>query len=248
MAALVPLLCSFANAQGSKGFDVPEWIGAHVADQAELLAGLIGLPRTPFVDLKYTGPEETTGLRTVHGRAEPERFSITLAGAWEDQHADARRQLTRNVAHETAHVFQYSLGEPNEARMLHEGFAEAMAVEALLSCAESCAGDGHGLEAKLRRQCGDALRMGILASQDSAERNYGCGGVLTLEGARAADLPVTELYRLFAAEGRDELALMRVLEKKAGKGFAISAKAFLYGDYRLAKPSAVYERLRAGQL
>jgi hypothetical protein len=248
MSVLVLCAAPFANAQGRVAADVPGWVRSHIEAQVEVLAGLIGLPRTPFVDISYSGPSQELGLRTVQGRAQPERFSIDLSGAWQEQHADARRQLTRNVAHETAHVFQYSLGEPIESRMLHEGFAEAMAVEALMACGESCAGNGKGLELKLRRQCGDALRSGIVGTLNTVDSSYGCGGVLTLEGARAAEISVTDLYRLFAAAGRTEKALLGVLEEKAGSGFAISAKAFLYSDYRLAKPAQVFERLREGRL
>jgi hypothetical protein len=248
MAALLGWLGAFANAQNSDAYEIPSWVGAHVESQAEVLSSLIGLPRTPFLTMRHRGPVATTGLRTVHGRAEPERFTIELAGDWTKRHPDARRQLTRNVAHETAHVLQYTMGEPIESRMLHEGFAEAMAVEALIACGEGCAGDGHGLERKLRRQCGEALRNGILVLQSSVDSDYGCGGVLTLEGARAAGMPVTQLYRLFVAAGRNEEAMMQVLEEHAGRGFAISAKAFLRSDYRLARPSDVFSRLQAGRL
>lgn len=228
--------------------NVPAWIEDEIAMQAEVLSGLLKLPRVPFIDLRYQGEGEVEGLRVIDAEAHPERVVIRLTGSWAEPTPAAREQLIRNLAHELAHVWQYTLGQPTESRFFHEGFAEAMALETLLVCGSACGTGAINLAEVHRRDCGDALRSGILLGLESRAAFYGCGAVLATMTAERAGTPVAAVYARFAATKRSKDDFLVVAEEMAGKGFAISARSFLHGDHRLAPPPSVLRRLRAGRL
>lgn len=188
-------------------------------------------------------------MRVIDGVAEAERVAIWLSGPWAEETPAARRQLVRNLAHELAHVRQYTLGEPSESRLFHEGFAEAMALEALADCGSLCGGEPDELSIALERRCGAALARGPLDERmEDDDEAYGCGAILALAASEQTGLPVPQLYEAFVRAGRTAPGFIALCEQQAGPAFAVSAAAFLRGDHRLADPSLVIERLAAGRL
>ncbi|GGY54506.1 basic secretory protein-like protein [Parvularcula lutaonensis] len=244
----IALLLRTPAANASAENQVPGWIEVEVSTHAEVLSGLLKLPRVPFIDLHYEGPGDVEGLRIIDAEAHPERVVIRLSGSWDDPSPDARRQVIRNLAHELAHVWQYTLGQPTENRFFHEGFAEAMALEALQVCGEACAAGAPELADRHRRDCGDALRDEILVASRSRAAFYGCGAVLTRMTAENAGKTVGEVYRRFAETGRSRADFISVAGEMAGSDFATSAHSFLHGDHRLAPTRSVLQRLQAGRL
>lgn len=220
-----------------------------IDQQAPLIAGLLGLPRVPLIDMSYEEGVVPEGMRVIDAEAEAERIIIRYEGSWTTQSPEARRGLVRNLAHELAHVWQRTLGLPVEGQILHEGFAEAIAVEALLRCGASCDADAAGLIGQWRRLCADALRQGYLINQTSREASYGCGTVMVRASAKQIGIDSRELYRRFAATGERELGdFFAVLGEGANDRAAFSARAFLQHDHRLANPETVMENLAAGRL
>lgn len=228
--------------------DVPGWIEAAVSEHTPVLAGIVGLSRPPFVELHYTRGNVPEGVRIIDAQAEPEKVVVRLVGAWQDQTAPAKRQLVRNLAHEVAHVWQYSIGFPGEEAFFHEGFAEAIAYDALTECGAACGQADQGLHRLHQTDCATAMKEGALAGSTSRAAVYGCGAVFTHTSADVSDLSAQDLYRRFAATGRTQADFLALVEESAGKPFALSARTFLLGDHSLARPGRVMERLRDARL
>lgn len=228
---------------------VPGWITEVVEAEAEVLTGLVGLPRVPFITLVHLGPTEIEGQRIIQAEASADTILIEFSGSWSKNTPAARQQVIGNLAHELAHVWQYSLGAPTEGRMLHEGFAEAIGIDVLRRCGASCGTDSAALLETQRRACAAALREGVLLLQETPEAVYGCGTILTAHASTKAGLTPQELYLQFAGtEDRSEEDFLKVASDAAGSAFANSAFTFLYSDLRLSQPRRVMERLREGKL
>ncbi len=227
---------------------MPAWVGARIDEDAPLIAGILGLARVPAIGVAFDPKGAPVGVRVIDAAAEPGRIGILLQGSWAENSDAAQRQLTRLLAHELAHIWQHSIGFPSEPRLLHEGFAEALAIEALRSCGVSCRADAEGLYRQQKGSCAEAMRMGTLITSNERSAVYGCGSVLVLTAAEKAGLSVAELYLAMAGGERSFEGFILTLEETAGRDFALSARVFLTGDLRLAKPQRVYERLRAGRL
>jgi len=228
--------------------EVPVWINTELNLQAERLGGIYGLGRLPFFDVQYTAAGLPEGVRIIDAEATSDTITIHYRGDWNDPSEPARLDVVRNLAHEMAHIRQRGLGRPTEDRFLHEGFAEAMAIEALSACGEPCAGGADRLLRERERQCGEALRDGPILSRDDEVAVYGCGSVFILAAARAADTNATDLYAAFVDAGRTRAALLDMIDETAGRTFTLSARSFLRGDYRLAPPRQTISNLREGRL
>lgn len=244
MALLLTLQVPNASAEGA----VPGWVRAEIDTGAPIIAGLLGLPRVPFIRLSHDEGAAPPGVRVIEAEAGAEEITVRLLGDWQRADDAARRVLVRNLAHELAHVWQYTLGLPTEPRFFHEGFAEALALEALENCGASCSADPEGLRAMHERDCSAAMRQEPLARAESRSALYGCGAVLAGLTAQRAEISVADLYARFAARGRSPEAFFVVAGEAAGQPFELSARAFFTGDYRLASPRDVIARLRAGRL
>jgi hypothetical protein len=240
------LLLVFSPA--AKAEDAPEWVNARIAEEAPVIAGFLGLARLPAISAVYEPDAAPPGVRVIEAAAEPGRIGIRLEGSWERAEPAAQRQLVRLLAHELSHSWQHASGYPGEPTFLHEGFAEALAIDVLRRCGASCRADPEGLYRLQRGQCAEALKLGRLS--DSTERSavYGCGSLFVLTTAEACGVSVAELYRQMAAEERSFQGFLTVAERLAGKDYALSARLFLTGEFRSAKPQKVFERLRAGRL
>lgn len=227
---------------------MPHWIDGQVAEQAESLARVFDLPRVPFLALEYDPETPIKGLRVLDADAGPEKATIRFRGDWTKPDADLKEIIVRNLAHELAHVWQYRTGQPSESRFLHEGFAEAMAVEALISCGQVCGGDPAALAREQEARCRSSMTQGPLTAVDSRTLGYGCGAVVTLATARRANMTVRDFYLAFAATERSNKDFLAVTRERAGKDFAVSVFSFLNTDHSLAKPDSVIERLKRGTL
>lgn len=217
-------------------------------EEAEVLAGILGLPRVPFFELSAEGPSEIADLRIIDAEANRETVTIRFYGPWETETRGARKLLVRNLAHELSHVWQYSLGEPTENAFFHEGFAEAMATETLVTCGSACGASPQALIVRQRSLCAEDMQAGIPLRAAPRSAGYGCGAVMVRAAADAAEISARELYRQFAAGPRDDKGFVALCEKAAGRRFSLSTFTFLHQDHRLASSEDVIARLRAGRL
>ncbi|MEM9810116.1 MAG: hypothetical protein AAF788_02720 [Pseudomonadota bacterium] len=245
-AIIALLMITAGNARASDR--APDWVQEEVARVEPLLTAVLGLKTHPDVILAWQRASVPEGVRIIDAHATDQAVDILLIGAWAEASGVAKRQLIHNLAHEMAHVWQRQWGTPTEDRLLHEGFAEAIAGDILTQCGAACGGNPHLLDLKLRGQCAEALAVGVLATLDGTEAVYGCGGVLTKSMADAGHLSPRDLYQAFARTDRSMQDFLDISETAAGQRFAFSARTFLTRDHRLAQPSDVIARLRAGRL
>lgn len=250
MLAVLAAIAANASAAASAGDNpaLPAWIKARVADDTPRIATALGLSSLPRIALSYREGDGPAGLRTIDAETRDHAIVIRYTGSWQNHSDGARRAVTRNLAHELAHSWQRSLGLATESRLFHEGFAEALAIEALRRCADQCEGAPDALARQREQDCAYALALGPVIAGQTDEAHYGCGTVLVLAASAASGEPVRALYRAFAATERDAESFLAVAEARAGRAFALSARTFLTANLTLAGPSTVMERLRAGRL
>ena len=171
-------------------------------------------------------------------------MTLRLQGSgWRQRAAGAERLLTRNAAHEVAHLYQYAQGPALEPRWLHEGFADALAHEALSATGEASGWGGGARCAEVlgQRPIDEAQAAGALHAL------YDCSSLAIRAVAAARQESVRDLYRAFAEAGGTDAAFLRLAEE-AGSRHARSVEAFLTGDWRQARPAWVLRQLRAGRL
>ncbi|NRA30125.1 MAG: hypothetical protein HRU11_07660 [Parvularculaceae bacterium] len=228
--------------------DLPVWINSEIESQSDRLAALYGLPRMPIMNLQYTAEGHTAGVRIIEAEAEADLIRVHFQGDWTQESDAARQDVVRNLAHELAHVRQYASGLPVEPRFWHEGFAEAMAIEALDQCGAPCGGAPAALLRSREQQCGEALRSGYLSGRTDNDAVYGCGAIFVLAVAKASDSSVIDLYGSFAATDRSEAAMLALVQERAGRPFGLSARRFLKSDYRLVPAPQTIRDLRRGKL
>ena len=245
MLALLP--SSLANATRAD-HEPPAWIEALIGEQAEVLTGMLGLPRVPFIELVHMGPTDIPGERIIDARATRDKIWIDLHGDWDLQSVSARQQLVGNLAHELAHVWQFTLGTATESRFFHEGFAEAIAIDLLTQCGAACGGSPTTLLTTQSSHCTEALQMGALIAQRTELADYGCGTILMHAAATNSGSSPRDLYQAFAATDRTERDFLAVAEKFAGQPFANSAFTFLHNDHSVVPGQGVMRRLRSAKL
>ena len=135
----------------------------------------------PLVLIGAAGLDATAGA-SVKGDAMPGQFAMQMQGrGLREESPKKREMLQRLVAHELAHVWQYR-GVPqgfNPAEpWLHEGAAEAMAVEALDLAGLWDAAQVSAYAAGAGERCRAAIKGTTLAEAaraGSAEAIYACG-------------------------------------------------------------------------
>ena len=195
----------------------------------------------PAFEPGYTYAGED-GARNLIATAEADAVRLTLEGSgWRDRTDGAERILARNAAHEVAHVFQYAVGPALEPQWLHEGFADALAHEAM-----TARGQADGWGAGLR--CAEVLAAGpIDAAQDAGDQHalYDCSSLAIRAVADARGEGIRAFYRAFAAEGGTDAAFLRLAAEARREA---SVTAFLTRDWRHADPAWVIRQLRAGRL
>lgn len=233
---------------GNASAAVPGWAKRATDEVVPVLMEALELEHEPQITMRWEKGDNPPGVRIIDSQARGNSVLVQLIGSWEEPSEEARSQLVRNLAHELAHVWQWSLGVPNEPRLLHEGFAEAIAIDVLVRCREICRASPERLVIKLEGQCRDALREGRVGAINRIEAIYGCGAVLTEGMSVAAELSPQDFYRRYADTERSMADFLELTEELAGRRFALSARTFLTADLRMASPSTTMGRLRAGRL
>lgn len=175
---------------------VPEWIEAETARLAPPLFGWyaaalgLDLPRAPDLFLALRGRGAAGQLR-YDGDALPGQAMIALSGeGWAAPANGARGLFRRALAHEAAHLWQ-GLARPSGGPApdwIHEGGADALAVEALAALGLVSPEEARGMSAAARAECERELAGRSLdraAAQGRWRAVYACGHALTLAAARA---------------------------------------------------------------
>lgn len=222
--------------------DDSAWAFAHWHTMAARAADDFGVA-APALSPRYVyGGED--GARDLIATAEPGTVSLQLEGSgWRERTPGAARILTRNAAHEVAHVFQYAVGDALEPRWLHEGFADALAYEVLDARGEAAGWGGM-------RRCALVMDQGPIDDAQAAGNLgaiYDCSSLAIRSVAAARGESVRAFYEAFDAAGGTDAAFLALAEE-AEAGHARSVTAFLTRDWSRASPAWVIRALRAGRL
>ncbi|MEX0644610.1 MAG: hypothetical protein WD076_04825 [Parvularculaceae bacterium] len=186
-----------------------------------------------------TDGDSAPGRLRFDGDALPGQIEIALSGgAWASPDRGARTLLARATAHEAAHLWQTAArpARNDVPDWIHEGGADALALEALVAIgaepAEALAG---GFDAA-RASCAAALDGRSLAAAEkhgSWRASYACGAALSIIAARAVDATgtVADFWRVFISRaaangGYDEALFLALIEEKAGRDVAAAVRLF----------------------
>lgn len=235
---------------------VPGWAADLAGEVQTDMAALFGrrLGRLQEAGALILGQDGAGANRLdLDGRAVPGRAVVNLSGAgWAAPSEKGAVLLAQHVAHEIAHLYQLQLYDgPLEPRVLHEGFAEALALEGLADTGRWDAAAVAAWRASAVARCGRAMENGPLYPQwigGDADASYGCGFVVIEIVAEAAGLRPTGLYAAYAARMRDGRSLRTWAADTLPAGLRQSLTAFAVENYSAADPADVIAQLRAGRL
>ena len=197
--------------------------------------------------------EGSIGSQNINGHAHTGIVDILLEGAaWSsDNSPRARRDLEQNLAHEMAHLWQLSAYDsPFEPLWLHEGFAEALALEALTASGLWSADQAAQWEDAQEARCAVALSKGILAQRVAvADRDaiYGCGYIAVRMMAEDTGKAPSALFEDYVPAIIKGPGLANLLKSVLDPIAAERLRSFLHVDYSRADGRAVIRRYRAGR-
>lgn len=183
----------------------PDWIRARLAAVSERVSGYFeealgrALPFRPL--MLIAAPDLERNGVSVKGGALGNQVVYRLEGKrLTEDSAATRNVLTYMIAHEMAHIFQANVrrgGIGPDHPWIHEGGAEALALEALRATGLLSAAEADQFAAKLRQEC--AALHGDVSSRRGA---YACGFVRFSAGGRSASAQWRRLQAATEASGR----------------------------------------------
>lgn len=228
----------------------PSWAQTAWAEDAAALVEI--LPGDADLTIAVTGDISGAGRLFIAGQVNGDVIDIHLSGdGWKEESTKARRLLQLNLAHELAHVPQrQDLDTSFEPVILHEGYAEARALDLLVEAKLWPVAEVRQTRAGIEQRCLMALARGRLYEQAEAgnrDATYACGAMLWLAASAKADLPLDLLYREYAQAMEHPAGLGPWLQDTLGREFTRSAIRFVTQDYSHA-PAAALEGLAAGRL
>lgn len=184
-------------------------------------------------DMFVAMQEGRPGQLSYYGDALPGQFQMTLSGGgWKEPSEKARHLLLVATAHEAAHLWQMAArpGKAGASDWIHEGGAEAIAVETLTPPSERDAALDHA-----RFACREALLGRSLAQAEAAgdwQASYACGHVLAAIAAQATgQRDVAGFWRELIEKaqkegGYDDELFIEMIEEVSGRELADAVRLF----------------------
>lgn len=237
----------------------PDWIRDEFAALTpaafELLSQQFGFDLSAKPNLFMAAPlSGDPGRLSYSGDALPGQFQITLeGGGWRARSERAVSIFRRATIHEAVHLWQAAArpSAQEEAPWIHEGAADAIAAEAMVTLG---LWDGADYETHLREtraDCAARLRDGPLAGA-GARRDFGalyaCGHIIAAAVSRADGAPASAFWRAFVADARKRDAgytekhyFDLVAERTGDPAFERALRAFVRTP--LADPEREIDRL-----
>ena len=173
----------------------------------DYFADVFGEPPHAKPNLFMSAPlGRNEGRLSFAGDALPAQFQITLeGGAWRERSKKGEDIFRRSTIHEAVHLWQHEArpGIAEEADWIHEGGADAVAIEAMSALGLWSASDISTFEREAKADCAEGLEDGSLATaNDRGEFRalYACGYIVSVVSARAARLTASEFWRGFIDE------------------------------------------------
>ncbi len=201
-------------------------------------------------------PGGNEGRLSYAGDALPGQFQITLDGAaWRTQSMQGEDIFRRSTLHEAFHLWQSasaSLGGEDDAAWIHEGGADAVAVDAMVALGFWDGDDLAAFAAAARRDCAAGLNEGSLSRAEERRAFtalYACGYLIAEAVARADGTTATAFWRDFMAEAKggggygDGFFFDFVAARTGDEDFSRALKEFV--RMPLADPAREIDRLLA---
>lgn len=191
----------------------PDWINEEFATLTpaafELLSQLFGFELETKPNLFMAAPlGSDAGRLSYSGDALPGQFQITLeGGGWHERSDRAVSIFRRATIHEAVHLWQAAArpSAQEEAPWIHEGAADAIAAEAMVTLGLWDGDDYENHLRETRKDCAAKLRDGPLDGA-GARRDYGalyaCGHIIAAAVSRADGAPASAFWRDFVADAR----------------------------------------------
>ncbi len=257
---------------GIGGQDVPAWMKeAWQADGDALLAASsfdghlqlsVGMIRGFLVETEGSDTTRVNVTTVPHGQlsllasttlqGRMGRIRILVNGdGWQAGSDKARHLLRQNLAHEIAHLAQKQrYDSAYELAALHEGYAEARALDLLIDAKLWTAADVRLARLGFEQSCEVALKRGPLLPQIEAgdrEASYACGALLWIAASERVNARPDVLHRSYAKAMRQPAGLGPWARETFGPDFTRSAYMFLTANYS-GGPQTALEGLAAGRL
>lgn len=144
------------------------------------------------------------GRLSYAGDALPGQFQITLEGAaWQERSARGEDIFRRSTLHEAFHLWQTAAAPPGDderAGWIHEGGADAVAIDAMLALGFWEIDELAAFGAAARDECANGLNDGSLSSahaRGAFPALYACGYLIAEAIARADGSSATAFWRDF---------------------------------------------------
>lgn len=233
-----------------------DWIAGSAATFFDRFGSVLpDFPQSELMVLITDGPDGTIRVEgdTVPGQV---LIKIGLPSGTRFEDPAFRESYLRLLAHELVHLWQLSRpGVSSSPDWLHEGGAEAFAVENMFFSGLSTEIDYITALKAQERQCAAQITGGRLVSAPSRghhRASYACGALIWAAlSAQRADATVSDAWLAFhdAEPVPDEAAFLRFAEDWTGDpDFARSVRKFLNADWSGADGGQVIEGLYNGTL
>ncbi len=192
----------------------PAWIREEfetlTPDAFELLATQFGFHLETKPNLFMAAPlGSDPGRLSYSGDALPGQFQITLeGGGWNEPTKRAVSIFRRATIHEAVHLWQ-SAARPSaleESPWIHEGAADAIAAEAMVTLGFWDGADYERHVRDTREECAAKLRDGPLrsaAARKDYRALYACGHVIALAVSSADGASASDFWRAFVAASQE---------------------------------------------
>ena len=243
----------------------PQWIAD---DFDELTPKAFDYFADAFGNMRKSGPSmkpnlfmaarlgNERGRLSYSGDALPGQFQITLeGGAWAQASSQGEDVFRRSTLHEAFHLWQSAAAVPDaddSAAWIHEGGADAVAVDAMIALGFWGADDLSSFEAVARRDCVAGLRDGALADahgRGDFSALYACGFLIAEAVARRDGATATAFWRNYMTEAQssggygEDLYYQLIAKRTGDEDFAQTVKYFVRTP--LAEPGREIDRLFA---
>ena len=179
------------------------------------------------------------GRLSYAGDALPDQFQITLEGqGWAQPSEKGRKVFVHSTVHEAVHLWQ-AVARPSASGVpgwLHEGAADAITAEIMVTTGLWDGADFHEDEVRARKECAERLYYGPISSAEKRgdfRALYACGQVIAQAVSLADKSSTGEFWRAFIgrAEGGgkgydDEMYFALVADRTNNPAFARTLRRF----------------------
>ena len=233
---------------------VPSWItDLWAEDRPALEAALGAVGSTSPAELNGSYDPAPVDRLDIDAHASVEEITIRLSGTgWAKASNKGRWLLQQNLAHELVHTVQLKkLSIHAEPRWLHEGYAEARAIDILETSGLWSPEEVRAWHDLNDQRCITVLEKGALEKSLAAgdrHADYACGAIIVDAIAALAGRPLVAVHDDYAAQRAKGRPLLSILRDLVDRDTARQVIIFVTQDYSHGAARYAIDGLRAGRL